>query len=157
MNVNTSETLSKDQLFRQVIAQLERDCETLERAAAEAIGEATHAESKPENKYDTRGLEASYLAAGQGRRALELRENIGKLKQLPLATRDTVGPGSLVAVTSETSLAYFVLPFVGGVDLDDGRVRVVSTVSPLGQLLLGKGEGDDVTFNGRSFEILSVR
>ena len=50
-----------ESLRQQLKAQYERAIKALEGAHEAATGEDTKAESK----YDTRGLEASYLAAGQ--------------------------------------------------------------------------------------------
>ena len=157
-----SAKFDKQELMRQVIAHLMREFETLERAANEAHEGATNSEVKQENKYDTRGLEASYLAAGQSRRALEVRGHIEKLKEIPL---DPLGPnsvavaGALVLIEGgQTSTRYFLLPFVGGIVLStpSGDVKVVSTASPLGQSLMGKSVGEDFIFNQREFSVASI-
>ena len=44
--------------------------------------EATHEQSKAENKYDTRGPEASYLARGQSRQAAEIQAAIAAFEKL---------------------------------------------------------------------------
>src|SRR4030095_10484665 len=61
--------VDKIALVRQIIAQLDAELEGYARSARTAHAEATHEQSKAENKYDTRGLEASYLAHGQSRLA----------------------------------------------------------------------------------------
>ena len=55
-----------------VKAQYERMLE----AARETASGVTDPENKAEHKYDTRGLEASYLAAGQGEQAEALAEAV---------------------------------------------------------------------------------
>ena len=45
-------------------------------AARETAAGVTDPENKAEHKYDTRGLEASYLAAGQGEQAEALAEAV---------------------------------------------------------------------------------
>src|SRR4051812_31278987 len=59
--------MTKEELVKAIIAKLNHNLGILERAARAAHAEATHESSKAENKYDTRGLEASYLAGGQSR------------------------------------------------------------------------------------------
>ncbi len=152
----------KKELLDQAIAHLERELHTLSRAADEARGEATHAESKQEGKYDTRGLEASYLAHGQSKRALEVHETIGKLKLLPVAPLPedaAIRVGALVTLEcAGHESRVFILPFVGGLSLKAGAVEAsaVSTTSPMGQELIGKQVGDEATIKGRLYSIESV-
>ena len=62
--------MNKRELVNQIIQQLTGEVEVLFKAARAAHAEATHEQSKAEDKYDTRGLEASYLARGQSRQSL---------------------------------------------------------------------------------------
>lgn len=151
--------VDKAVLLEEVLNHLRREFDTLTRAANEARGEATHAESKQENKYDTRGLEASYLASGQSKRAIEVGESIDKLKSVPmtpLAEGEAIRPGALVEVERQgATLKYFLLPFVGGMTVG-GDVKVVSTVSPLGKEMLGRQVDDEFTFNGQAHLIEAI-
>ena len=52
------------------------------RAAKASHAEATAEENRAENKYDTRGLEASYLATGQANKVLELEAAIEAFSDL---------------------------------------------------------------------------
>ena len=63
--------VDKRALIEQIVASLAGELEGYERSARSAHAEATDEQSKAENKYDTRGLEASYLARGQSRQAAE--------------------------------------------------------------------------------------
>ena len=54
--------MNKSQLLKEIVAALGESLETLERAARASHNEATHESSRAESKYDTRGLEAAYLA-----------------------------------------------------------------------------------------------
>lgn len=58
------------------------------RAAQTAHETATHEENVAENKYDTLGLEAAYLAAGQSRRVEEIRQALGLYRNLVLRDFD---------------------------------------------------------------------
>jgi hypothetical protein len=73
-------------LIRQIVASLRESFGVLEKAARASHAEATHESSKAESKYDTRGLEAAYLAGGQARQAKEILDSI-KLYET-LTTRD---------------------------------------------------------------------
>src|ERR1700687_4188305 len=69
--------MKKALLIKQIIASLTDNLGVLEKAARASHAEATHESSKAESKYDTRGLEAAYLAGGQARQA---KENLGSIK-----------------------------------------------------------------------------
>ena len=155
--------MDKHLLLEQVVVQLKREVDTLTRAANEARGEATHAETKQEGKYDTRGLEASYLAHGQSKRAAEVLEIIEKLKALPPATFDETaiirGGACLTLDREGTLLSVFVLPYVGGLRIhaEGKEVQVISTTSPLAQALIGKETDDEITFSGRVHVVIDVK
>ena len=68
--------MNKKALIELVLIELKRQHQTLFNSALEAKSAATDEESKAENKYDTRGLEASYLAGAQAKRTTELEETI---------------------------------------------------------------------------------
>ena len=59
--------MNKRLLLKEIVTSLEETLALLEKAARASHAEATHESSKAENKYDTRGLEAAYLAGGQAR------------------------------------------------------------------------------------------
>ena len=61
---------------------LATELEGYARSARAAHAEATDEQSKAENKYDTRGLEASYLAHGQSRQAAETAEALEQFAAL---------------------------------------------------------------------------
>ncbi len=58
-------TMNKQTVHQLILDKLKIDLDIAERAAQTAYETATHEENIAENKYDTLGLEASYLAAGQ--------------------------------------------------------------------------------------------
>ncbi len=68
--------MNKAHLITRIIARLSESLGLLEKAARASHGEATLESSKAENKYDTRGLEAAYLARGQSRQAKEILDSI---------------------------------------------------------------------------------
>jgi hypothetical protein len=87
-------------LIQAILAKLKLELGAVLAAAKSAHEAATHAESKAEDQYDTRGLEASYLAEAQAKRAAEL-ERLVRMYEALLATTDhppaeAIGPGSLV-------------------------------------------------------------
>ena len=73
--------MDKFSLQQQVLARLAEDLQQTEQAARVAHETATHEENIAENKYDTLGLEAAYLATGQARRAQAIREAMAAWRQ----------------------------------------------------------------------------
>jgi len=133
--------MNKRLIIKKITAALTGELELYFRAAQYARAEATHEQNKPENKYDTRGLEASYLARGQSRQAAELE----KLNPRPLAAGEAIGLGALVELElgGERSF-YFLGPRAGGTEVTHDRkeILVITPQSPLGEQLLGKKAGD---------------
>ena len=65
---------NKSEVFQLFIDSIERELAILKKAAKDTADYATDSENKPENKYDTRGLEASYLAGAQAQRVSEMQD-----------------------------------------------------------------------------------
>ena len=151
-----------------VTKHLQAQLEAVEGMARLAADEATSDESRAENKYDTRSLEASYLARGQAERVGALRSAVAAAQRTPREPRDAdapVGVGSIVELLDEAERARWVLllPTGGGaaVPVGDGEVLLVTPDSPLGRALLGCAEGDDVEVPTkgatRTYEVVTVR
>lgn len=143
--------MNKQQLVHLIVDRLEADLDIAERAARTAYEAATHEENIAENKYDTLGLEASYLAAGQARRVEEIRQTLALYRKWSVRPFDEVRGiqvGDLVALLPAQGplQRYFLGPDGAGLKLEapDGIVTVITTRAPLGQNLLGKLEGEDV-------------
>src|SRR5687768_11096256 len=83
----------------EVLAELRKilrdELSRLARGTDMARDEATSVESRPENQYDTRALEASYLAAGQGERLEALRLLLAWAEVQRDDPTDTVEAGAL--------------------------------------------------------------
>jgi len=139
--------MNKAPLVKQIVANLSKSLAMLDKAARDSHAEATHESSKPENKYDTRGLEAAYLAGGQARQAKELLDSIQIYNSLHLKDFTADEPIDLTALveleSDGTRASYFVGPKNGGLEIEfSGReVTVVTPQSPLGQNLMGKKAG----------------
>ena len=139
--------MNKSQLLKQIVASLSESLSLLEKAARASHAEATHESSKAENKYDTRGLEAAYLAGGQARLAKELLDSIQAYESLAVkefAAGEPIDLTALVEVASDGARSlYFIGPRNGGLEIEFGRkeVTVITPQSPLGQNLMGKTAG----------------
>jgi transcription elongation GreA/GreB family factor len=139
--------MNKAQLVKQIITSLTESLGVLEKAARASHEEATHESSKAESKYDTRGLEAAYLAGGQARQAREILDSIKVYETL--VTRDFASgePIELTALVEldadDTHSTYFIGPKNGGLEIKHRRkeIMVISPQSPLGQNLVGRKAG----------------
>ena len=158
--------MNKRAILKKITAKLVEELEIYLRAAQFSRTEATHESNKAENKYDTRGLEASYLARGQSKQAAELEAALAEFEKLGLrkfAADDAITVGALVAVEvgGETNV-YFLGPRAGGTEIEHDRkeILVITPQSPLGEQLMGKRQGEKLplTFGGskQTAKILSV-
>ena len=139
--------MNKSQLIKQIIASLTESLGVLEKAARASHEEATHESSKAESKYDTRGLEAAYLAGGQARQAKEILDSIKAYEALATREFDPGEPIELTALvelnTDGTLATYFIGPRSGGLEIKHRRkeIMVMTPQSPLGQNLIGRKAG----------------
>jgi transcription elongation GreA/GreB family factor len=140
--------LNKRSLIKKIIAKLTDELGIYFRAAQASRAEATHEQSKAENKYDTRGLEASYLARGQSRQAAELEAAITEFEKLEVrqfTNGDGIDVGALVELEADGEKSfYFIGPRAGGteVEQDKQEILVITPQSPLGAQLMEKKTGD---------------
>lgn len=159
--------MDKQELLLAVIKTLESTLANITNAALIAKEAATSEESKAENKYDTRGLEASYLAGAQAKLSDELKVTIHKLSLLKLRDfqdDETIALTALirVLVNEKTAKQFFMLPGGGGTKVNVGNqeIQVITPESVVGQALLTKKKGDlfDLTINGKviEYEILGL-
>jgi len=140
-------TIDKAALRTELVAQLTAQLATAQAAHAAAIEGATHAEAKPENDKDTRGLEQSYLARGQAQRVAELEAAVADTTKLALRTftrRDPVAITAVVTVEEDGAEHRFFLVPHGGGNVLAGEIQVVTPTSPLGRALLGKKIDDEI-------------
>lgn len=147
MTANKS-VINKSELVRHIIDVLEQDLAAISAAAKETYQAATNEESKPENKYDTRALEASYLAGAQAKRVRDLEATLGIFKTLRPKTFSidhAIESTALVEVELQGKRSWiFLVPARGSLTVEFGgrSIQVITPQSPLGEGLLGLGVGD---------------
>lgn len=73
-----------------------------------------------------------------------------------LDARVQAGPAKLGSLLETSRGTFFLAVSVGQVDVDGQRYWVVSTASPVGSQLLGKGAGDHFVFNNLDYTILQI-
>ncbi|MEI9897134.1 MAG: hypothetical protein WDN28_25540 [Chthoniobacter sp.] len=142
--------MDKRAVIRMIVDQIGQDLHALITAAKATHAEATHEQNKPENKYDTRALEASYLAQGQSRQVAELErakqefESLSTAAALPDAPIDV---GALLKLKqAKTETVYLLGPRAGGMEItfEGTEITVITPHSPIGRELMGKAQGDSI-------------
>lgn len=115
--------MNKHIVHQLILDKLRVDLDIAERAAQTAYETATHEENIAENKYDTLGLEASYLAAGQAKRVEEIRQSLALCQNLTLRAYDEsrgIEVGSLLGLEDEKGREQwlFLAPDAAGLKVD---------------------------------------
>jgi transcription elongation GreA/GreB family factor len=139
--------MKKSELIEKIITSLTESLTVLEKAARASHEEATHESSKAESKYDTRGLEAAYLAGGHARQAKEILDSIKAYEALvtrDFASIEPIGLTALVELDADGSHStYFIGSRNGGLEITHRRkeIMVITPQPPLGQNLMGRKAG----------------
>ncbi len=137
-----------ESLKKQLNEQYQRLIAALEGSHEAATGD----DNKAEGKYDTRALEASYLASGQAEQADDLARSVAAVDGFTFPAfefDDPIGPGALVECDLDGELVYYLLaPGGGGLVCADEENGITATVlgpdAPLREKLLGKTSGQSV-------------
>ncbi len=154
--------MNKATILKVLLAELEEELRRLLAANEQASAGATDSEAKAETKWDTCGLESSYLARGHAEQFKTLAADVHNLRGFvaPDYTDRPIGGGALVDVEmGGTSMLFFLLYCGGGIDLmvEDREVTVITPESPVGAALQGHSAGDTFSFRaGSSEKILHV-
>ncbi len=141
--------MDKLAVYDALCSKLQAELDAALGAHKEAADYATNEEARAVSKYDTQGLEASYLAAGQASHAQAIAEGIEQLNALKAeltSPKVTVLPGALILCSLGRFDEWFYLCPVGGgetLDLDGSEVTVITAQSPIGSAMLGKSTGGD--------------
>jgi len=136
--------MNKNIIITSLIEQLQKEHTLYDRIAEQSRKEAIDSEMKQEGKYDTRAIEASYLAGAQKRRFEEIKIDIQNLQNLQ--PRDFSGSSAALGalIRLDDDQWYFVAPVAGGmnIDLDGVQIKVLSLKSPLARNLIGLEAGE---------------
>jgi transcription elongation GreA/GreB family factor len=142
-----NKSIDKKLIIEHLTQKLKVELIEIEAAAQSAKDLATGPDMKAEGKYDTRAIEASYLAGAQAKRVEEIKLDIQMLEDLDLAHNDLskIQLGSLVIlVCNNQERFYFVSSTSGGslLVLNDQPILIISVFSPIGDAALGLSIGE---------------
>jgi len=140
----------KPEIIEKILLILSGKLENIQAITEQSRQDVIHGDMKQEGKYDTRAIEAGYLAGAQKKRLEILELEIEQIKNLELESSPIVVPGSLVKVTQGNDFKnYFVTFATGGFKVllsNKTEIIVISSVSPVGKSLSGKKNNDFFEF-----------
>ena len=143
----------KKKIIAVLIDFLEGKLREIQRSAEAAHGGATHEDAVAKSKYDTHGLELSYLAGAQLERAKLLESEIRSLHESPckiFGDDDVIQHGSLINLVPERSTApqktFLISPYGAGEQISyrNLSITVLSPHSPLGEEVIDQYLGDTI-------------
>ena len=140
--------IDKKKIVEVLIEKLNSELKEVESAARSTRDLATADDLKSEGKYDTRAIEASYLASAQNKRVEEIKLDIQMLEDLEVHVETTssklqLGSLGLISCNGQERL-YFISSTSGGsmLMIDNNPILVISVFSPIGDAALGLGAGE---------------
>ncbi len=152
--------INKTELHQKIEQQLIMLLTSTSEAAIQARATATDEENKAENKYDTLGLEAAYLAEGQSKRVAEFEQNLHIFRNLKVTEFDensSIKIGALISLISNKNdnKYVFLSPVSGGIEFtyENIKIMLITELSPLGKALKGKYVGDELKLKQAEHEI----
>ena len=157
--------IDKKRIVDTLIEKLNIELLEVESAAKSAKDLATSDDLKSEGKYDTRAIEASYLASAQNKRVEEIKLDIQMLEDLAIsigpASKMQLGSLGLIRCNAQERL-YFLSSTSGGsmLMIEDKPILVISVFSPIGDAALGVGAGEsfevETPKETRQYDVLEV-
>ena len=155
--------LDKKIILEKLIENLQKELIEVEGAAKSTRDLVTADDLKSEGKYDTRAIEASYLASAQLKRVEEIKTDIQMLEETELITTHKIQMGALVLLEYNGSERYYFLTSTSGgtiLMIEGMTILVISVFSPLGNEALGLQAGESFEVETpkemRTYKILSV-
>ena len=159
--------IEKEALLESIIQALRDVHQMALEATQRAIEQATDKEAIARSKYETFGLEASYLAHGQARRVAECDADIlayRKLPRLKYTEESSINQCALVTLVNQDDVesTFFIGPSAGGVKVTHKGMTfsLITASAPLGKTMIGKQLGDefelDLAGKKQQYEIIAV-
>jgi transcription elongation GreA/GreB family factor len=155
--------VKKRVILDKLIENLKHELDGVLDAAHSTHTLATEADLKSEGKYDTRAIEAAYLAGAQQKRVEEIKIDIQMLEEIELHDSNKIQMGSLVLLEHNGQERFYFLTATSGgtmLTIEEHTVLVISVFSPLGNEALGMKAGESFEIETpkemRTYKILKV-
>ena len=142
--------MTKKDVISALLDDLAQKVAVLKSALAESSESASGEETKSEGKYDTRAIEAAYLAEAQAEQLALAEESLSLFRRFefaPFKMHEEIAPGALVEVDQDGEICFYLLaPTAGGMVTTylGCEVTVITPDSRLYQNLLDKKLSDPV-------------
>jgi transcription elongation GreA/GreB family factor len=153
----------KRKLHSLLLERLKAELAAILNAAEMAKEGSNHEDAVAKSKYDTHGLELSYLAGSQFERARTAEAKIGILENslfIDYGEDDEINIGALVRLEGPAQKArfYLISDIGAGLDLEfqGEKIFVISPESPLGETLMGHYEGESVESKERQLRAFTI-
>ncbi|MDD4974336.1 MAG: GreA/GreB family elongation factor [Bacteriovorax sp.] len=155
--------IDKKIILKKLIENLRNELVEVESAAKSTRDLVTADDLKSEGKYDTRAIEASYLASAQLKRVEEIKTDIQMLEEIELVNANKLQMGSLALIEYKGNERYYFLTSTSGgtmLTVDENTILVISVFSPLGNGALGLQAGESFEIETpkemRTYKIINV-
>lgn len=158
--------MDKKKLIAQLIETTKFNLQAAQEAAQNTYDIATNEESKAENKYDTRGLEASYLAGAQAERVSDIKATLASYESANIKSFNAESKIALTAIVeisqNDKNILILLMSKGGGqtINFENKQIQIITPDSPLGKSLIGKEVGDIVRISAgsknREYEIINI-
>jgi transcription elongation GreA/GreB family factor len=135
----------KNKIKKNLLVKLENELHEIESAAVSARAYALQDDLKSEGKYDTRAIEASYLASAQQRRVEEIKLDLQMIQEMEIQKSSHLEMGALALIDfNKREQFYFLSPTLGGelMNVDGHSVLIISVFSPIGSEAMNLSKGD---------------
>jgi hypothetical protein len=123
--------------------------------AMKAAQESSNSEDKSSagDKYETARAMGQLARDMNAKQLVQAQQELAELNKIDLRSTEIIKTGSCV----ETDLAlYFIAVGLGLLTIEMQTIAVLSPRSPLALQMMGKKQGDQFTFNGKSYLILRI-
>lgn len=147
--------LDKSLIFQKCVDVLQERIQQIQYERAQVQASANEeTKSSVGDKYETGRAMAQLEIERFTQQLLETQKLLNRLLELKeVHIQDRVVAGSLV----HASQGYFYVSVsLGMIEWNADRFYCISPEAPLGKELLGKKVGEQVTINGRSFQIIAI-
>ena len=148
--------MNKSEILLKLEELLLKNIEKAEEIFRSSYEYTTKGDIKSDGKYDTRATEAGYLAGAQKRRVEELKNDLNRLRGLPIkafSSDQGVAVGALMELECEKRVShYFISPSSGGetLKIEETSIQIISHNSPISIAAFGLNQED-------SFELETPR
>jgi transcription elongation GreA/GreB family factor len=149
-------SIDKQKIIDQLKHRLQVELDKAKQAFETTRKHTTSKELQAEGKYDTRSIEAGYLAGAQKKRVAELEQEVELLGEINIKhTPEAISVGSLAEIEfNQIKRLYFISSSSGGtlLKVDEHPILVISAFSPIGIQAIGLGR-DESFFVERPDEV----